>query len=198
VSNPDLKFEKKYEKIVKQKVLELFGKTGARIFLFGSRARGDNRRGSDFDIGIEAVDSETFRKLVLDFDQFWEESIVPGKVDFGKSLSIDFEGLSEEIVDSVKSGRAQKFEICTELLWKVLKSYLWEKNGIDSRSPKGVVKECYNQGLLEADIYEQLIGMLDDRNRLSHVYNKQQFERIYQRIILTLPIFEKVLKLIES
>jgi predicted nucleotidyltransferase len=82
VSNPDLKFEKKYEKIVKQKVLELFGKTSARIFLFGSRARGDNRRGSDFDIGIEAVDSETFRKLVLDFDQFWEESIVPGKVDF--------------------------------------------------------------------------------------------------------------------
>jgi nucleotidyltransferase substrate binding protein (TIGR01987 family) len=118
--------------------------------------------------------------------------------DFGKSLSIDFEGLSEEIVDSVKSGRAQKFEICTELLWKVLKSYLWEKNGIDSRSPKGVVKEIYNLGLLETEIYEQLIGMLDDRNRLSDVYNKQQFERIYERIVLTLPTFKKVLKLLES
>ena len=68
--------------MVKSKILELFRGTGAKIFLFGSRARGEYKRGADFDIGIESVDYNTFRKLTIQFDDFWEESVVPNKVDF--------------------------------------------------------------------------------------------------------------------
>ena len=72
---------KKYELIIKNKLLELFEGTGAVIFLFGSRAKGDFRKNSDFDIGIESVKFDTFRRLKVKFDNFWEESIVPHKVD---------------------------------------------------------------------------------------------------------------------
>ena len=77
----DLKHEIKYEKIVKTKLLELFKDTDARILLFGSRARGEYRRGADFDIGIESVDLKTFQRLKNKFEDFWEQSIVPYKVD---------------------------------------------------------------------------------------------------------------------
>lgn len=74
--------EKKFEAIVKSKVLELFEDTKATVFLFGSRARGDYKRGSDLDVGIESIDYDTFRRLKIKFDEFWDESIVPYKVDF--------------------------------------------------------------------------------------------------------------------
>ncbi len=78
----DLEYEHKYAEIVKRKVLELFNDTSARVFLFGSRARGDFRRGADFDIGIESVEFAAFQRLKIQFDIFWEESIIPYKVDF--------------------------------------------------------------------------------------------------------------------
>jgi len=117
---------------------------------------------------------------------------------FGESLSIDLKGLSEKIVDSIKSGRAQKFEVCVELLWKTLKSYLWEINGIDSKSPKQVVKDAYNQEMFSVQDYEFIIGMLDDRNKLSHIYDKEQFEQIYLRIMTAFPILIKVLEFLKQ
>jgi len=77
-----LEYEKKYEGMVKSKILELYKNTSARIFLFGSRARGDYKRESDYDIGIESIDYQTFRKLSLKFEDYWEESIIPSTVDF--------------------------------------------------------------------------------------------------------------------
>jgi len=77
----NLRYEKKYEEIVKNKLLDLFKDTDAHIFLFGSRARGDYKHGSDFDIGIKSVDIKTFQRLKVQFEIFREESIVPYKVD---------------------------------------------------------------------------------------------------------------------
>ena len=76
-----IKYETKYEKEIKDKIIELFKDTGARIMLFGSRARGERKRGSDFDIGFEQIEPDEFRRRKIQFDLFWEESIVPNKVD---------------------------------------------------------------------------------------------------------------------
>jgi len=83
-------------------------------------------------------------------------------------------------------------------LWKTLKVYLWEVNGIDSKSPKSVIKDFYNLDFLSVDEYETIMEMLDDRNRLSHIYNNEQFEEIYNRVISTLPIYRKVLDYLEA
>lgn len=77
----ELDYEKKYEAMVKRVILDLFENTNARIFLFGSRARGDFKKGADFDVGVESIDQDIFQKLKLKFDEFWEESIIPYKVD---------------------------------------------------------------------------------------------------------------------
>ena len=114
---------------------------------------------------------------------------------FEQSLAIDTEALDDILVDSVKSGRIQKFEFCLELLWKTIKVYLLEVNGIDVNSPKSVIKEFYNLSFLNLDDYEDLLGAVDDMNRLSHIYGRDQFEEIYQRVILILPLFRRVLNL---
>ena len=114
-------------------------------------------------------------------------------INFEESLSIDCKNFSSKVIDTIKSGRVQKFELCTELLWKTLKVYLWEVNGIDSKSPKSVIKDFYNLGFLSAEEYEKVMQMIDDRNNLSHIYNNDQFEEIYNRVILALPLFKKVI-----
>jgi hypothetical protein len=82
-------------------------------------------------------------------------------------------------------------------LWKTLKAFLYEINGIDCRSPKQVIKEYYNLSYSTPGEYETQLKIIDDRNALSHIYNKDQFEEIYKRIVLTLSVFGKVLNEIE-
>ncbi|MCK4543226.1 MAG: nucleotidyltransferase domain-containing protein [Spirochaetales bacterium] len=81
MTDVEIAFEKKYETLVREKILALFTETAARIFLFGSRVRGDYKRGSDFDIGFENIEEKLFRRLRIRFLDYWEESIIPYKVD---------------------------------------------------------------------------------------------------------------------
>lgn len=115
---------------------------------------------------------------------------------FEDSLSLKLSEYSEIAADSIRSGQVQKFEFCIELLWKSVKVYLFEINGIDAKSPKLVVKEYFNLGLCSYKEYETIMEMLDDRNILSHIYKKEQFEDIYTRIITTLSIFKSVIEVL--
>jgi len=115
---------------------------------------------------------------------------------FEDSLSLELSEYSEIAADSIRSGQVQKFEFCIELLWKTLKVYLFEINGIDAKSPKMVVKEYFNLGLCSYKEYETIMEMLDDRNILNHIYKKEQFESIYNRIIHTLSLFKSVIDVI--
>ena len=118
--------------------------------------------------------------------------------DFSISLDLDLARLDPPVLDSVKSGRAQKFEVCVELLWKTLKVFLSEIHGLDQNSPKSVIKTFYSMESLDAADYEAVLEMVDDRNLLSHIYKKEQFEEIYLRIVTRLPLFRKVLALLEN
>ena len=77
----DPEYEQKYESIVKDKLLELCRNKTCRIFLFGSRARGQVTRGSDFDIGITGLSKNEFENLTRKFQEFLDQSIVPYSVD---------------------------------------------------------------------------------------------------------------------
>jgi len=99
-----------------------------------------------------------------------------------QSIIVDTSGLDEIILDAVKSGQAQKFEICVELFWKLVKKFLYEVHGIESVSPKMVMKQLYRSKYVNEKNYETLIEMVNDRNRLSHVYNETQFNEIHKRL----------------
>ncbi len=56
------------------------------------------------------------------------------------------------------------------------------------------LKEFYNLSYISVEDFEAELGILEDRNSLRHVYNKEQFNEIHQRVVLSLPIFKNVLK----
>jgi len=86
------------------------------------------------------------------------------------------------VTDGVKNGRIQKFEYCTELLWKTIKRFLLIVHGIETVSPKTAVKELYAIGHVTEEEYVTLCSMIDDRNVLSHVYREEFFEEVHAKL----------------
>ena len=81
-SEIDQTYEDKYLLIVKDMVLSVLEGYSCRAFLFGSRTKGDYRRSSDYDVGVQALDPLDFRKASMRLNLLWEESLVPHKIDF--------------------------------------------------------------------------------------------------------------------
>lgn len=98
----------------------------------------------------------------------------------------------ERLVDGFQNGRAQKFEYTTELCWKAIKAFLKEKDGIDEAAPKKVIKAYYVGGYITEDDYLLLLDAIEDRNRLSHIYDAEAFNRILARLPDYAALFERV------
>jgi hypothetical protein len=62
---------------------------GARVWLFGSRARGDARPGSDVDIAIEARSRSVPAHVVGELLQRIEDSLLPWNVDLVDLADVD-------------------------------------------------------------------------------------------------------------
>jgi len=107
-------------------------------------------------------------------------------VELGKKLG------DERLVDGILNGRAQKFEYTTELCWKAIKVFLKEKEGLDEASPKKVIKTYYLGSYTTEDDYLLLLDAVEDRNRLSHVYNAETFNGILARLPGYAALFERV------
>ena len=84
------RFEKKYEQMIHDKIIQLCLGKKCHIFLFGSRAFAEHFKGSDFDIGIKGLSDKDFEQVEFKFKNFLEESIVPYDVDL-----INFNHVSE-------------------------------------------------------------------------------------------------------
>ena len=90
------------------------------------------------------------------------------------------EGLRAEPIEIVKDGVIQRFEFTFEVVWKSLKVFLSRKEGMDCRSPRGCLKTSFKMGIITD---EQLFSdMLEDRNKTSHLYHKEESEEIYRKI----------------
>jgi len=114
-----------------------------------------------------------------------------------EALKLDLSKFNEVELDIVKNGQIQKFEYSVEICWKIIKTFLSEQHGIETVSPKSAIKEFFNVNLVNEEEYELLIQMIDDRNRLSHIYNELFFIEIYSRLVVYLEMMEKVIKKIK-
>ena len=76
-----------------------------------------------------------------------------------------------------KEGTIQRFEICMELAWKCMKTYL-EEEGVIFRqiTPRTVLKEAIAARLIKRG--DAWMEALDARNRMSHTYSIRAFERV--------------------
>lgn len=80
-----------------------------------------------------------------------------------------------------KEGVIQRFEYTMELAWKTLKDYLESESVVfDQITPRAVIRRAFEAGVItQGEIWQKA---LDSRNRMSHTYNFDTFERVIEDI----------------
>jgi nucleotidyltransferase substrate binding protein (TIGR01987 family) len=100
-----------------------------------------------------------------------------------KALNSFHEVLQIEKPSSIERDAAiQRFEFSFEACWKAGKQFLYDIEGLDMGSPKGVIR-CFREvGILSDD--ETVLGlkMVDDRNLTVHTYNEELFIEIFKKL----------------
>ena len=82
--------------------------------------------------------------------------------------------------DLEKDGVIQRFEFTFELAWKTLKDYLEDQGVTDAASPKKVLQKAFQENiLLDGQLWME---MLEDRNKLSHIYRREMSEDVFVNI----------------
>lgn len=90
--------------------------------------------------------------------------------------------LKEPFSMIIRDATIQRFEYTFEALWKFLKEYLKEKEGIVSNSPKACFKEIFSLGFLTEEGTVRCLEMTDRRNDTSHTYKEEVAKLIYSKI----------------
>jgi predicted nucleotidyltransferase len=89
--------EEKWKKLIKEIVRKYLPDKDYKIFIFGSRAEGKNRKFSDIDLGIEGP--EKISSLIhLNIEEDLENSDIPYRVDVVdfKTVSPDFAKIAKK------------------------------------------------------------------------------------------------------
>lgn len=81
--------------------------------------------------------------------------------------------------DLTIDGSIKRFELCFELVWKLMKEYLADL-GIICRSPRECFKHAFINGLIEDEF--GWMAMIEDRNLLVHTYTFEESREIFERI----------------
>jgi len=99
-----------------------------------------------------------------------------------QALATLSEGVHMPFSVIVRDACIQRFEYSFESLWKLLKAYLAQHEGILSNSPKSCFRDALAVGLLSVTETETCLIMTDDRNLTSHTYLEPVAEKIYQKL----------------
>ncbi len=89
--------------------------------------------------------------------------------------------LEESPSDIIRDATIQRFEYCTDLVWKVLQVY-HASEGILCNSPKGCFRQALQTGLITPEDVIIGLSMIDDRNLTSHIYREEVASEIFQKI----------------
>ena len=115
-------------------------------------------------------------------------------------LSVLLRAPKEDISNEfIVSGIIDKFFIQFELGWKLLKEMLAYDGKLISASgsPRSIIKasyECYD--FIEEEIW---LDMLQDRNDMTHIYNKSRAMELVNKIIQCyIPAFERMGKAVQE
>jgi nucleotidyltransferase substrate binding protein (TIGR01987 family) len=98
----------------------------------------------------------------------------------------------------VRDASIQRFEYSFESLWKLLKAYLNQYEGIVCNSPKQCFREGLRVGLLSVEETEICLVMTDDRNLTSHTYIETIANAIYRKLPSHLAVMKSSLQNIQE
>ncbi|MBI3752877.1 MAG: nucleotidyltransferase substrate binding protein [Deltaproteobacteria bacterium] len=82
----------------------------------------------------------------------------------------------------IRDAAIQRFEYTFEAIWKFLKEYLKEKEGILCNSPKSSFREIFSLGFLTEDAAAGFLEMTDRRNETSHTYKEEVADVIHGKL----------------
>ena len=104
----------------------------------------------------------------------------------------------KEIVDesfSVIVGDAtiQRFEYTFEALWKFLKEYLKEREGVICNSPKSCFRELFLLEMITEEETVKFLEITDDRNMTFHTYKEEVSKILYEKMSNHYILMEKLM-----
>lgn len=101
--------------------------------------------------------------------------------DLEKAVARLMEAISaDDASDLIQDALIQRFEFTFELAKNTLKSYLREKGETEVNYPKEILRKALEGKLItDGDLW---MMMLEDRNKMSHVYNEDKSTEIAGRI----------------
>lgn len=99
--------------------------------------------------------------------------------DAQKALTTLEDILKEKKTVIIRDASIQRFEYTFEAIWKFVKEYLREKEGIVANSPKSVFRELLVLELLTEEQVIECLEMTDRRNDTSHTYKEKVADAIY-------------------
>lgn len=102
--------------------------------------------------------------------------------DSSRALKTLEEILNETFSIIVRDATIQRFEYTFESVWKLVKQYLYEIEGIVCNSPKKCWRELLAVGIIDEKETMELLIMTDDRNLTSHTYIEALAKAIYQKV----------------
>ena len=106
------------------------------------------------------------------------------------------EVLGLEQNDVVRDSAIQRFEFCTDLTWKVIKTYLMiKKGGTECRFPKDCVREAFAAKLINEN--PLWFTIIDYRNLSSHTYSEEMAKKVASILPDAYQLFEDLLKRLE-
>lgn len=106
--------------------------------------------------------------------------------------------LKEPYSEIVRDAAVQRYEFTFELLWKNVKIFLKNSEGVECNSPKScfrAVKPILN--LSEQEV-ELCLKMTNDRNLSVHTYSEKLAKALYQRTKAYYEISDKIFKAIKD
>lgn len=84
--------------------------------------------------------------------------------------------------DIERDAAIQRFEYTFETTWKTAQAYLREREFVQAASPRAVIRESFNVGLLDEESARDALAMASDRNLTVHTYNENLARQIYERL----------------
>ncbi len=95
---------------------------------------------------------------------------------------------------ATRDSMIQRFEYCTDMLWKLIKVYLEKVQNITltMNSPKGIIREAVLSRFLSEDEGEECMDMIKKRNETSHIY----LEEVAEDIAKVIPKFYQLMHII--
>ena len=92
---------------------------------------------------------------------------------YGKTLAVLTKTCSIRDFDDIsRAALVKHYELCFGIAWLVLKDLL-SYEGIEIGTPRGIYRKSFEIGYISERDCEVLLGALDYRNRLTHIYDEE-------------------------